>query len=409
MADLSAYLDFSLQFDYTTSTIKLTDTSTYPVGVASGITGIINSTQPDGITRMGAWATPDVIYSAGALTVGSIELRLTSANGPQQGNYTVTYTVSHPSYSPTTKTKTFNLAYTRPLSVITTSFDVFTPVLSLSDGTNYASSAFLAPTITKAWTVNVGTVGTRTATTDTIDLAITGLYYDATYTGTLVTNLTYQHSTYTYLTVKDRVIGNISANAAKPTPFTTLQTYLKTIKSRYDALTSSAKSQPAREDYEYAVGLFQNINNRMCANDLVGLNTQLQDFLNVYNGYVSTTVVNTNTAIPAYDFTACNCGVGGTSSQTILKLTPEQIIYTTVNDVYSIAANTLLESIVIIPNSNLTNFQIGTAAGLGDIYPATNLTMNVALPILLNNYAITPTTIYFTNMAGSTKIIFYKR
>jgi hypothetical protein len=51
MADLSAYVDFSVRLDKSgmTPAIVLTDTSAYPVGVAATVTGVFSVTQPDNI------------------------------------------------------------------------------------------------------------------------------------------------------------------------------------------------------------------------------------------------------------------------------------------------------------------------------------------------------------------------
>jgi hypothetical protein len=145
LPDLSAYLNCNIQLNYRTNKLVLHDSSNYPAGVNTGITGIVTITQPDTITRTGSYSTPDVIYSGGVLTDASIDLRLQADGYPQQGTYTVVYQVDHPSYTPTTLTRIFVLSYKGASPIITQLFDVFTPSLKVQDTTDYSKGDLIRP------------------------------------------------------------------------------------------------------------------------------------------------------------------------------------------------------------------------------------------------------------------------
>jgi hypothetical protein len=306
MPDLSAYLDFSLQLNYKTGKMVLTDTSAYPVGVT--VEGIITALQPDGITRTGDFTSPDIDTSVSP--TGEIELRKNSLGAPQTGSYTVTYTVRAAGYDDTTVSNTFTLVYTRPTVVIGKLFDVYTPSLFFVDSTNYDQTGF-TQAVTRAWDVQGGNVGTKTGTSDTLDLKIGGNYYDAIYEGTLAVEVDYTSTEYFYLTLKDVAYGYIETSADTPPSFTTLKSYLKAIKARFDSDTACSRIDSGREDYEYASSLLQQIRIRICDNDTVNLTEQVQDFLDVYYERLNSSYTNTDAVIPAYNNADCDCGGGG--------------------------------------------------------------------------------------------------
>lgn len=326
MADLSAYIDFSVELDFITNQIKLTDPNSYPTGVDADLIGIFTITQPDGVTIPAEWTNPEIYYNSGALVQAARTLRLNGNNKPQEGTYIIKYEVDHPDYVPTILTKTFELSYTKPTGQVTESFDVFTPELLLTDASNYAVTGFAAPTITRAWDIDAGTVGTVTGSSSSIDLAISGQHYDAVYTGQLITSVLYEHQTYNYLTLRDQHTFNINTTANTPPSISGLLTYLKAIKTRLDTSISCSQSAILKGEYEYAFVLYRHIRDRACAGDTLNLDDYIQEFLNIYyqRRY---TYVNTNAVIPAYD-TSGACGGSGSSTGSTVTMF-EYIIGTT--------------------------------------------------------------------------------
>lgn len=325
MPDLSQYISNTVQLSFKDGKVYVTDNSAYPAGVVNDIVGIIKITQPDKIVRNGDWNAPDIIYSGGSLSQGEVELRTKSNGKPQQGTYVIEYTVDHPDYTPTTLTRTFTLSYEGVDLAIDEQFDVFTPVLNAADTTDYSRGGFDAPTISRSWNAQIGSVGTVAGNSTIFDIIFSGNYYDAAYTITLTTDLTYQHSTYSYLTVVDRRTATLETSANTPPSYTTLIGYLKTIKQRFDELQSCTKTVDARQDYEYASALLSQIKSRICAGDFVDLYSQIRDFLNVYNNHVTVAYVNTDTPIATYDYSDVDCGGGGSGTTNDPRITSQMI------------------------------------------------------------------------------------
>lgn len=317
MADLSAYISFLVELDIRNKSlpvIKLTDNSAYPVGVAAGVSGIFEITQPDGGVYSGSWSTPDIVYSAGILQPASISLRLATNNKLQPGNYTIKYTVDHAGYTPTTLTRTFTVSYSAPVISIEKSFDVFTPVISVADSTVYTTSGFTVGSVTRAWSVNVGTTGTLTGTGSSLQLDFSGDYYDALYDITLTSTFLCASNSYNFLSIRDSYVTHETEDAYAPPSGTQLLTYLKELKSRLDALINTCQRyDKAKQDYEYAVVLYTHLKNRVCSGDTVNVYTYVQEILDILHYHNSISQVHSNTAIDPYNFTQlCGTGSGGT-------------------------------------------------------------------------------------------------
>ena len=302
MPDLSAYINFTVRFDYTQNKFVLTDTGTYPGGVANNLIGIFDITHPDQIREDGAWATPDISWSGSALTAGLRDLRRNAQNKPQCGTYTFKYTIDHPSYTPTVLTKTVNFQYVPVTGVITKSFDVFTPQLRALDNVNYAISGYTIASTVRSWVATVGTVGTVTGATATLDLAIAGVYYDAAYNIALSTTLVYNNSNDTWVSIKDVVASTLNTQANTPPDTCSLLAYLNTIKQRADDLAASCHPyEVAKKAYEYAANLYFHILERLKAGSTTGVIDSVNEFLTIYYN-AAPAYVNTNTAIIPYVF-----------------------------------------------------------------------------------------------------------
>jgi hypothetical protein len=235
MANLDAYIDFDVTLDFKNAEIRLTDTGTYPVGVNTGITGIVTITQPDGVTLAGDWNNPDITWTGTELTVAVKELRTTAQNTPQCGVYTITYEIIHPSYTPTILTRSFSLNVIYPEVEIVEDFDVFTPLLTISDETVYTLNGFDAPTINRNWSIAVGSVTTINSILTTVDLAYNGQYYDAVYTVDFTVSTIQQHSTYTYLSVEYQIPFTGTFTADTPPSVNDLVGCLTELKALVDA------------------------------------------------------------------------------------------------------------------------------------------------------------------------------
>jgi hypothetical protein len=319
LADLSAYINFSVRLDYTQNKILLTDTSTYHVGVDVNITGKFDITHPDLIPEVGSWTLPDVTYVSGALTTSLRELRRSSANLPQTGVYTITYTIDHPSYVPTVLTKTFNLQFAPVTGSITKNFDVFTPALTVSDTAVYTVANFTTTSTTRSWVATVGTVDTLMGSSSTLDLAVSGNYYDAAYVITLGTTLIYTHTTDTWLSVKWLVSASLNASANTPPDTCEMLAYLNTLKARLDLLIGACQPyDTAKKTYEYAADLYFHILERLKAGTTIGVIDYVNEFLVLYYNAIPATI-NTNSIIPPYTFCYATGG-SGSGGSTVIKV-----------------------------------------------------------------------------------------
>ncbi len=312
MANLSAYLNFSvtLRYDLATKVIRIVDTSAYPVGVNAGITGIVSITQPDGIVVSGSFASPDVTWSGSALTVAEKELRVATNGQPQNGSYTVTYTVRHASYDDTTLTRVFTLNFTQPELVITKAFDVFTPEIRAIDTTDYDVTGLLLQNVTRSWSADIGTVGSTTGSTQEFDIAYSGQYYDAEYDITLESTVEWDLSSFSYVTIFKKISKTVSGSADTPKTIADLRDDLDAFKLELDALINNSDRYETKNTlYTKASLLFQQMVDRGRNGELTGLEDYHYEIVRLLNDGVSPSYTNTNTAIAAY-----NWGVGSGSA-----------------------------------------------------------------------------------------------
>jgi len=325
MADLSAYIDFSVVFDLSGSPkLILTDNSSYPTGVAVDVIGKFDIKQPDCITRAGDFNAPDVEWDGTALTSYEETLRPTLSENYQQGTYIITYTVDHPGYTPTTLSRTINFQYTPVSLVIQKDFDVFTPSLRLLDNTNYSTPGYSVVSQSNAWSA-VFTVGsTSTSVTDTnvsiFDLAYTGSYYDSIYNLSFEKQITYLSRTYAYLTVLDTLYYDEVTSADSPPTMAVLLGYVDDIKTRYDAsVTSCSADLELKQLYIYAMTLFSHIRYRLCVSNTNGLYEYVQELIRITHNYRTPVYTNTNAPITPFSFDFCNSG-SSTSSSVIIEV-----------------------------------------------------------------------------------------
>lgn len=317
MANLSAYLNFSvaLRYDLASKKIYLTDTSSYPAGVSSGITGIVTVTQPDGVTRTGSFASPDVTYDYGALTQGIIELRVGTDGLPQNGAYTVTYTVRHSGYDDTTLTRVFLLNYSDPLVVITKSFNVFSPVIKAVDTTSYDVTGLSLQGLTRAWTATIGSVGTKVGSDQEFDMSIGGSYYDADYAIGLTSTVNWTLSNYSWVSLYKKVTASATGSADTPKTLAQLRALLDAYKLELDALINNDFQYDTKNAYYTKASLlFQQMVDRGRYGEYAGLEDYYWEIVRQLNDGVAPSYSNTNAVIPAYDW---GTNVGSASWSTI--------------------------------------------------------------------------------------------
>lgn len=290
-------LSFNVRFDLTgTPTLVLTDTTTSP---PAGLVGIFAITQPDGYTRTGNIATPDISVAGGSF---SIALRLSGSGELQSGTYRIVYTGNAPSYLSTDFTREFVFDYQAPSLVLTEDFDVFTPDLKYIDSTVYSKSGYTNGAVTRAWTAVSTPTGTITGSVATFDMVFGGQYYDANYVVTLTSSLLYTNTTYNWLTVQETVTKSVNTYAETPPTVSEIVDEISDLKiALNNAINSCQTYDQIKDDFEYAQTLFDHIMDKVKVNNMDNIYVDLKDLLAVLNNYQIPAYTPTNLPIPPYD------------------------------------------------------------------------------------------------------------
>lgn len=295
-------LAFSVQFDLSGSPkLVLTDTTPYTGSEAEDIVGYFELTYPDGITRTGNYTSPDVEWDGSELPAFEFSLRLDSQQNVQRGQYVLTYYADHPSYTPTSITRTFQWEYSEKTLTLTKDFNVFSPELFYRDETNYAQSNYDITSQSWDWTAVVGSVGSPApGTTADFDLAISGVYYDAVYTIIFQTDLLYTHQSYSWLTVLQRYTEEISTTADTPCSPNALISCLNELKAELDeAVNNCTNYATLKARYEYANALLTHLFHRLRVSDTDGAEELIEEFDELTN---CDGCIDRNEPILPYDF-----------------------------------------------------------------------------------------------------------
>lgn len=286
----------------------LTDTGTYPGGVAPTLIGYFIITQPDGVTVTGSFGSPDISWTGSSLSQANKELRLNNSNGFQQGNYQITYWVRETGYTDTMLTKTFNLNYIPPSLSISNTLNEFTPDLSVSDQTSYSQTGFTFISANQSWAANINSVlGTGQNISGngyTFDLNYQGGYYDSIYTITLTSQPQYQlNSPANWVTIIDKIVLTVVYQAQIPPTLVQLQAGLTLLKQQLDAAVNDCNTYPGLlSNYNLASSIYDNLVRRGQANDLSGLDAYVWQLQTIFNNNVVPTYLNTNGLIPPYNW-----------------------------------------------------------------------------------------------------------
>lgn len=319
MPDLSAYISIAVVLDKSqpTPVFRIIDNSAYPLGVAQTIAGILTVTQPDNVTISNTnFGTPNIYWNGSALVPADLELRLDNTSSFQRGGsgYRITYTVRAPGYTDTVLQKAFSLGYTPPAIVITNNFDIFTPQLTVQDSTNYTQAGLSFISVTRSWSADIitvlGTTQPITGTAQVLDLAYLGSYYDSRYDISLTIFPQWMlQGASNFVTIIDNLSEDITLYAQIPPTLDELQDDLANLKQTLDAAVCDCNNYPRLlADYNLANSIYTQLVDRGQSGSLSGLDTYIYQLEKIFNNNVNPSYVNTNTAIPPYDW---NSGGGG--------------------------------------------------------------------------------------------------
>ena len=220
-------IDFSYEFDLvTTPVLKIQDTSTY-TAAQTGIKIWVKVTRPDGIIRNYP-TDADITGNSGSLDSYDFTLPLDPLSGnPAQGNYKVEYKFTVGDDTPVVKTKTHNFEYAKINVSIVDNIDEFTPVVKVKDTTSsYDITNYTRTSLSREFSSSISAVsntindktstGTTTADREYNLVDTNSEYYDAEYNVTMSITTVHTHSTYSWVTVKEKITKTLKVNVYKP-------------------------------------------------------------------------------------------------------------------------------------------------------------------------------------------------
>jgi len=384
MADLSAYISYSVTLDNTgdTPVVTIQDTTTFPEGLDVTITSyVVTIVQPDGIS-----ASVNLVEE-GSVVVKNILLRLANDGNFQNGTYVANAVVEADGYDNTIKNYLFRLSYAKPVEEVLPKIDVFTPNIKVYDATNYNPVGLTLNSVTRAYTGIInsvsGTSETVTGTAQMFDLVYSGHYYDAQYVVTLVA--TFQNTTSDSLVVKDKITTNIQFDAYTPSTLSELLTGLNNLKQ--------TSSYGCCDKYTKAVALYDQIVAQGTQGNTVGLQVYVIQLENMIAGF-SLTRTHTDAIIPTYVFSA------NTSSSSINLPNGTSS--------WSVPYSLLLDSILIVAPT-ATTVTIGSTPGGTDISDAQSIDAGGYYIVTVNRPYTTGNTIYFGGILSDTEITIFKK
>lgn len=214
-------LDWTTTFSLNTTPKKFVFEDSDPYTAASiplsGVRGVFEITSPSGVvvynnTTYGAGS--DIVANIALFNAITIPLPNLANQAPEQGVYSVTYTVqindgSNPIYY-ITETRSLDFDYESPTASIVPQVDCIQPLISVSDSTDYVVNSITPSynrTLTLQYPANSGgaTITNTTSSTITSDELYNGLQV-----ATVSTILSYEMDTDLY--VVDTVSGTKSIN-----------------------------------------------------------------------------------------------------------------------------------------------------------------------------------------------------
>ena len=268
--------------------IQVTDTSTgFTLSKAQ-----VKITYPDNyVAENTDWDSPD-ISSAGGTVNKSI--RFDIDDKVLTGDYVINLTARESDNTEHTAQKSFNFTWAEPVADVSNTSDVTTPEVKFKDNTsgydngNFTevittrtlSSSFSATSAVSGATAISGTLTANFGSLE-IDMVNSGNYYEGDYTPSLSIDITYTHSSASYLTLQwIKAYSETIAIKRCPTQ-TELLTKINTYKDNIDAYKASNLDlyNNKLEEYDLVIGLYSHLIDRANASLTDGSEQILRDLL----------------------------------------------------------------------------------------------------------------------------------
>lgn len=191
---------------YTAASIPLT-----------GVKGVFSITSPSGVVvynNTSYGASSDIVANLSLTNAITIPLPNLANQAPEQGVYTITYSVqitdgSNPAYI-ISQTRTYDFTYSSPTVSITPQVDCIQPLFTATDATDYVVNS-ITPTKTRTITLDYPANSGGTPVTNTASATITtSTFYTGLQAVTVSSVLSYTYGTGFY--IADTIAGTKSIN-----------------------------------------------------------------------------------------------------------------------------------------------------------------------------------------------------
>lgn len=301
-------IDFNWEFDLrTTAILKLTDASTYSAA-QTGVNIFIKITRPDGFIRNFDATSPDITGDSGSLPSFSYTLDLANDGNPIRGVYTVDYNFTVGSDSTVKKTKSFDFQYTQNSLTLEEDVNEFTPLVKVKDTTiNYDLSGYATNSISRVFTGSIGalskTLHTQTTTTSTSadreyrleEVLNNNVFYDALYSVSCEVTSTHTNSTYSWVTLKDKISKALSVDVFAPPTKNEMIDHFDELRNLVELHDGKNKQlfDKFSADYEFVISSFDHLTRRLGAGDSDKENNEIiKDIIAILRNDVSRTHTN---------------------------------------------------------------------------------------------------------------------
>lgn len=311
--DLNGLIGFNVAFDFTNvPTLVLQPTTIIPNVDQPNLTGHFVVTQPDGMAIGGAFNS--INWNGDGYNSYYQPLRLGNDGTYQKGSYSIVFFAQCSGFRYSQITRSWDMEYNTITQKLESAFDCFTPSLKYKDSSNYGVGGYNITSQSSSWRSNC-IAGSSSSSTQILDLSIGGSYYDCLYTIGYAKIVSYQHSSYSWLSVIQKYTSSITARAQTPSTMKVLFGYLTDLETSRDAAKSNyTKFQELDAAFNEAGNLFQIIKLKVTAGSTTGLINLFNQYYNLTHSYAPFIYTNTNLIIPAYDITSSSIDPNNSSS-----------------------------------------------------------------------------------------------
>lgn len=362
-------IDFSIQFDLTsTPMLKVTDNSIYSSS-QSGIKVFIKVTRPDGIVRNHlAEGITDISGNTGSLNVFQYTLPLSPSDGQvSKGSYKVEYSFTVGDATVVKKTKTISYDFKKIQLTTFQDINEFTPLVKLKDTTpsydvtNYTLGAisrlFIAQNSKSGSSIsNQTTTGVTIADREFALADTNSKYYDTKYIVDVEVTLTHTHSTYSWFSVVSKSIKrDVVKVFAVPTKLEMIS-YFNTLRNLVETNDGYNKSlfEKYTKNYEFVITSFDLLERRLDAGLTDDENTDiLRDILSVLRNDVPRVHTGDELTSVSLDIYSTGFSVSWTSLQNVPTYNP----FATYEKTFATASNQwdVIHSLNKIPSVTLVD------------------------------------------------------